>query len=549
MRPAIPDNELQRLAALRSLHILHTPQEERFDRITRLASSIFHVPIALISLVGDDYQWFKSCLGLSVSGTARDISFCGHAILDNKLFIVPDARCDPRFADNPLVTGDPWVRFYAGYPLRTLSGATIGTLCIIDREPRQLSQNEHAMLSDLGAWAENEINTTEISQAFIAQRENAARLRAIMESTSDAMVLVTPEHQFLTVNQKFCEFFSIPRARLEGQYIQRIKPMLKRIFVDSDQIVRLTVDILADTKQHFTIFVQQKWPVTRELEFFSAPVFDTHMAHIGRLFVFRDVTREREIEQMKNEFVSQVSHELRSPLTAIKGYIDLFADGNTGPLTELQQHLVTIMQDSTDHLMALINDLLDVARMESGYLELHRSQIAIQPIIENVMNLLRPKFQAKQQVLTYRNKNSLPLTLADACRLQQVFTNLLANANQYTPEGGTITITTSASEQYLSIEVQDTGLGLSREEQAHIFDKFYRAKNGQTEFTVGAGLGLTISRSIVEAHKGKIEVSSAAGQGSTFTISLPTIAELRRTMTNGASPTTYEIPVSNAHHL
>ncbi len=541
MRAPIPNNERQRLAALHSLHILHTPREDRFDRITRIAAHTFNVPIALISLIESDYQWFKSCLGLPINETSRDVSFCAHAILDDKLFIIPDARCDPRFANNPLVTGDPWIRFYAGYPLHALSGHTLGTLCIIDREPRLLMQEEREMLSDLGAWVENEINAVEISHAFIAQRESEAHLRAIMESTSDAMVLVTPEHQFLTVNQKFCEFFGTPLTRLEGQYIQHIKPMLKRVFVDSDQIIRLTIDILADTQQHFTTLVQQKWPTTRELEFFSAPVFDTQNKHIGRLFVFRDVTREREVERMKSEFVSQVSHELRSPLTAIKGYIDLFADGSTGPLTELQQHLFSIMQNNTDHLMTLINDLLDVARIEAGHIELQRTYIEVEPIIKNVMELLYPKFRAKQQTLNYRHTSSLPPVLGDANRLQQVFTNLLANATQYTPEQGTVTITTEADKQYIHIDIQDTGIGLSREEQAHIFDKFYRAKNGQTEFTVGAGLGLTISRSIIEAHGGRIEVTSALGQGSTFRISLPTIAELRRTITGTLAPATQEV--------
>ncbi len=155
--PAIPPDEGARLAELRGLSILDTPAEERFDRITRLAIRLFEVPIALVSLVDETRQWFKSSQGLEVAETSREISFCGHAILGDRVLVVPDATKDVRFADNPLVTGDTGIRFYSGYPLRSASGVRYGTLCVLDRTPRQFSEVDQRALEDLGALVENEL--------------------------------------------------------------------------------------------------------------------------------------------------------------------------------------------------------------------------------------------------------------------------------------------------------------------------------------------------------------------------------------------------------
>jgi GAF domain-containing protein len=145
----LPDNETERLKALYDLLILDTPPEERFDKIVRFAADEFGVPIVLVSLLDSERQWFKASVGLDVCETARDISFCGHAILDSVPMVVPDACADPRFADNPLVTGEPGIRFYAGAPLALPSGERLGTLCLIDRVPRTLDALDLGILSSL----------------------------------------------------------------------------------------------------------------------------------------------------------------------------------------------------------------------------------------------------------------------------------------------------------------------------------------------------------------------------------------------------------------
>ena len=153
----LPPNEALRLAAIDSFDLLHSPAEERFDRITRIAAHATHSPIALISFVGKSFQWFKSRVGFALDQTAREVSFCAHAILQEKPFVVQDALLDERFLDNPMVTGSPFIRFYAGIPIRLADGVLAGTLCVIDTVPRGLSDNELGILIDLGSLVESEL--------------------------------------------------------------------------------------------------------------------------------------------------------------------------------------------------------------------------------------------------------------------------------------------------------------------------------------------------------------------------------------------------------
>ena len=180
LTPAIPANERQRLKALRDMKVLDTPPEERFDRVTRLARQVFGTQIALVSLVDENRQWFKSRQGLDATETPRDISFCGHAILDDKILVINDAVQDERFCDNPLVCGDPNIRFYAGYPLAAPDGSRVGTLCIIDDKPREITKDELRMLRELGRMIEEE-------------------LRAADEATTDPATGLSTRKGFLTI--------------------------------------------------------------------------------------------------------------------------------------------------------------------------------------------------------------------------------------------------------------------------------------------------------------------------------------------------------------
>lgn len=179
----IPENEAERLAALYALDILDTPNEDRFDRITRLATSLFQVPIAYIAFVDEGRQWFKSACGLSATETGRDVAFCAHTILHNEFLIIPDALADARFADNPLVTGEPYVRFYAGYPLSTPQGYNVGTLCLVDQQPRELAPDERHLLADLGHALEDQLTLVDV----IALQKDLLEAKHRIEQANQAL--------------------------------------------------------------------------------------------------------------------------------------------------------------------------------------------------------------------------------------------------------------------------------------------------------------------------------------------------------------------------
>ena len=177
--PELPANERSRQTALDQLRILDTPPEERFDRLTRMAARLLDAPIALISLIDRDRQWFKSCVGLGIGEAPRSISFCGHAIFDRQQLVIEDALKDERFCDNPLVTGDPNIRFYVGTPLHSADGHALGTLCVIDRKPRTLSEEDRQCLRDLADCAEEQISARELA---IHYREQELELEQQNES-------------------------------------------------------------------------------------------------------------------------------------------------------------------------------------------------------------------------------------------------------------------------------------------------------------------------------------------------------------------------------
>lgn len=242
--PEKPKNEAERLHALRTLKLLDTTHEERFDRVTRMAKRMFGVPISLVTLVDDDRQWFKSKQGLEVSETPREISFCGHAINKNGLFMVPNTLEDERFIDNPLVTGAPNIRFYAGYPLKLRQEVNIGTLCLIDSEPKILDEEEQQLLADLGAMIEQEIRSIQLATldelTLISNRRGFLNLAEYSQNVCkkkkiDICMVLFDLNKFKLVNDEF--------GHHEGDFVlSKFAEMMLNTFRESDVIGRLGGD-------------------------------------------------------------------------------------------------------------------------------------------------------------------------------------------------------------------------------------------------------------------------------------------------------------------
>lgn len=219
-----PMDEGKRLVALYSIHILDTPAEERFDRITRLATRLFNVPIAAVSFIDASRQWFKSCQGMYVSEYPRDISICAQAILAENILVIPDPRMHPRYKDNPLVKGEPRIRFYAGCPISSSDGSKIGTLCLMDRKPRDMKEAELRSLKDLATWIEHKLNAIQLQQALIAQRENEARTRAVMNSVADGIITFDEQGIIESVNPAAERLFGYTMREAGGLPITSLIP-------------------------------------------------------------------------------------------------------------------------------------------------------------------------------------------------------------------------------------------------------------------------------------------------------------------------------------
>ena len=244
LAPVEPGDETTRLKTLRALNILDTAPEERFDRLTRLAKRLLGVPIALVSLVDEHRQWFKSNDGLEVAETSRDVSFCGHTILGDDLLMVPDTTADQRFQDNPLVTGDPHIRFYAGYPLTAPNGSKLGTLCLIDRDPRNLCDEDLAVLKDLACMAEQELAAVQL--ATMDELTSLSNRRGF-EALSRQVLSLSMRHEkpvsLLYFDLDFFKQINDEFGHSEGDIaLVEFSRLLKTTFRESDVLGRLGGD-------------------------------------------------------------------------------------------------------------------------------------------------------------------------------------------------------------------------------------------------------------------------------------------------------------------
>ncbi|MDQ2717550.1 MAG: ATP-binding protein [Chloroflexota bacterium] len=349
-------------------------------------------------------------------------------------------------------------------------------------------------------------------------------LRALLDSAYGAIFFVSPNGYVQQINRRFIELFALEAADIVGQPITNLVSHWKQLFVDPEIFEDYLKNSRNDQTEAFSATIVQETPQRREYDLYSTPVLSAEGFYLGRFYSLRDVTQEREVDRMKSEFVSLVSHELRTPLTSIQGYIDLLLhDEEVGPLTALQQEFLGVAHNNARRLVGIINDLLDLSRIESGKIELHREPLHLTRLIQELLPTFSLRLEEKGQDLVLHLPDPSPIVQGDSERIVQVLSNLLSNAHKYTPQGGRIDLTVEATGTMAHISVTDTGIGLSVDEQAQLFTRFYRAQNTMSQTVNGTGLGLTIARTLVELHGGEITVTSAPGQGSTFSFTLPLV--------------------------
>jgi len=365
------------------------------------------------------------------------------------------------------------------------------------------------------------IHEADLRAALQRMETNYAQLERT-QSQLRAIIDASPDGRPIKVNTRFTEFFGLDDVSMLSQMPDQLMTLIQNLFERSECLDGSQVWSTTDHEHSFREALIQVSPSQREFDLVSLPVTNIDHTYIGRLYVWHDMTHEREVDRMRSTLASMVTHELRSPLTCINGFIELLlAPEMTANMTEEQHDFLTIVQNETHRMLALTRDLLDISHLESGPFEWSAEPINLNHLIEKLIPSFQLSWETRQQTFTLHVPVPAPIVRGDAERVTQILTNLLSNAHKYTPDGGSIDLTIESMGSVVSIAITDTGIGLSTEEQSRLFTRFYRADNATTKSVAGTGLGLTITRMLVEMQGGEIHVSSRPGHGSTFRVTLP----------------------------
>ena len=403
------NREIARLRALNHYAIMDTPPERAFDDLVEVAAQVLEVPIALISLLDMERQWFKAARGVTVTQTPKEVSFCRHVIESDAMLVVPDAREDERFKSNPFVTGELGIMAYAGAPLRTPHGYILGTLCVIDTQrPRAFKARELQVLEKL-------------ANSVMAHLE----LRKGLNETEHAL----------------------------------------------DEI--------------------------------------------------------RAASAAKTEFLARTSHEIRTPMAAIMGYTELILESlEDGVNGEAIASDLNHIRESSAHLMSLLDDLLDLSKVEHGELGFMLQPCCVEAMFIKVARHVKPLLMKSGNELILKPLTDALIVRGDRRYLLQVLINLVVNANKFTDQGE---IRLGAERDDASgeivLSVEDTGCGIAPEQLDRVFGRFEQVE-GRSPARPGVGLGLAISKRLTTMMKGEIKVSSELGQGSRFDLRLPSAEAL-----------------------
>jgi two-component system NtrC family sensor kinase len=384
-------------------------------------------------------------------------------------------------------------------PLK-LENRVIGVLGVDNRHNKMPFTKDHvALVSALADFAAIAIQNARLFTNIQLER---TKLETFLTNIEDGVIIIDLDGRFILINRSARDLFGIHEKNITGKRVNDYLHHAELLELLDEKNYRSATRIEISIEDG-RIFYAQLTPIEA----------------IGVVVTLQDITNLKELDRIKSDFVNTVSHDLRSPLTAILGYVELI--DRVGPINDQQREFIHRVQISVHNITSLINDLLDLGRIEAGF-DARKEIVPLSPIIHYAIDGLRLRAQEKVQSLQIEEHGILPQVLANPVRLRQMFTNLVANSIKYTQKNGEISVIAHAEGQQVIIQVKDNGQGIPAIDQPYIFDKFYRAGNVGPD-TPGTGLGLAIVKSIVENHQGRIWVDSALGEGSCFTIVLPTI--------------------------
>jgi len=379
-----------------------------------------------------------------------------------------------------------------------IKGTVMGVLGVDNRESSKGFTEQHlSLVSTLADYAAIAIENARLFRYSEVERQ---KLDSILNQIEDGVIVAGSDNRIVLVNRTARIFFDLGDENLVGE------PM--------DEVFRHEAIIELFTTIH------DEMPIRREIALEDGYILNTQLVRIpdvGLAVTMQDITNFKELDRIKTEFVNTVSHDLRSPLTAILGYVELIT--RFGEVNAQQREFIDRIQISVRNITELINDLLELGRIEAGF-DTHKEFVPLEIIVQYAVDSVRSQLAERQHHLTLDVSENLPDVFGDPARLRQVVDIMLSNALQYTPNHGQITVRLMSQRNQLILQVEDNGLGIPSPDQPYIFDKFYRANNVPFDIN-GSGLGLAIVKSIVENHQGRVWVDSTLGVGSCFTVVLP----------------------------
>jgi PAS domain S-box-containing protein len=433
--------------------------------------------------------------------------------------------------------GSPIEVEFGTVPWQDAGGNTKGKLAII----ADVSEH-HAAQRELARVQQELLEMTVQEKEARSEIQTERRFRELLEAAPDAIIEVDREGRIILVNLVTEKLFGYTREELLGQNVDILVPEALRGGHGKHRAGYWDHPVTRPMGSGLSLQGRRKDGTTFPVEISLSPVKSEHGLRVTA--IIRDITdrkqsetqlremqqaytqelesRNREVEranQLKSEFLASMSHELRTPLHTIIGFAELLGEQLEGPLNEKQRRFINHIHTDSQHLLALINDILDISKIESGRLELRREVFDLARALEETLSSIRPQGAAKSIAIETRLEVSAAI-FADRLRVKQILFNLLSNAVKFTPQGGKIHVVGRLRDDILEMSVSDTGVGIPKEQHEAVFDKFYQVGSTTKGVREGTGLGLAITRALVEEHGGRIGVESEPGKGSRFTFTI-----------------------------